>query len=233
MDEASAKVQTLSLTVFAADADIITMLEFADKAISDQVPVSFFNLRGAKVQHENAFTFTSARKGFHMIVAESPKALDMRARAPALYNLEDKAAVPQTQWIPSENFSSHSATLTTIKCIKEMATPVTGVEEIDSQNTLWQLNWVQVMEPPQGTSLRTQDGSRLWFPVTLRDFHGSTTMYITEAAALKCSNQPDVASFEEAHKEGRLCFPIVSSVKLIRSVSNDSPPPCEFLHRRM
>ena len=96
-----------------------------------------------------------------MIVAESPKALDMRARAPALYNLEDKAAVPQRQWIPSENLSSHSATLTTIRSIQEMATPVTGVEEIDSQNTLWQLNWVQVMEPPQGTSLRTQDGSRL------------------------------------------------------------------------
>ena len=222
MDEATAKVQTLSLTLFAADADIITMLEFADKAISDQVPVSFFNLRGAKVQHQNAFTFTSARKGFHMIVAESPKALDMRARAPALYNLEDKAAVPQTQWIPSENFSSHSATLTTIRSIKEMATPVTGVEEIDSQNTLWQLNWVQVLEPPLGTTLRTQNGSRLWFPVTLRDFHGSTTMYVTEAAALKCSNQPDVASFEDAHKQGRLCFPMVSSVKIMRKKVDDS-----------
>ena len=222
MDEASAKVQTLSLTIFAADAQIITMLEFADKAISDQVPVSFFNLRGAKVEHKDAFTFTSARSGFHMMIAESPKAKDMRAKAPALYNLEEKAAVPQTQWIPSENFSSHSATLTTIKCIKDMATPVTGVEEIDSQNTLWQLNWVQVMEPPQGTSLRTQDGSRLWFPVTLRDFHGSTTMYIIEAAALKCSNQPDVASFEDAHKEGRLCFPIVSSVKIMRKKVDDS-----------
>ena len=48
----------------------------------------------------------------------------------------------------SETFSSHSATLTTIECIKDMGTPVTGVEEIDSQNTLWQLNWVQVLEPP-------------------------------------------------------------------------------------
>ena len=120
--------------------------------------------------------FTSARKSFSMSVSESPNALDMKARAPALYNLEEKAAVPQTQWIPSENFSSHSAILTTIKCIKDMGTPVTGVEEIDSQNTLWQLNWVQVLEPPQGTTLRTQNGSRLWFPVILRDFHGSTTM---------------------------------------------------------
>ena len=152
-----------------------------------------------------------------MIVAESPRALDMQAVAPALYNLEEKAAVPQMQWVPSEIFLLQSATLATIKCIKDMGTPVTGVEDIDSQNTLWQLNWVQVLEPPQGTTLRTQNRSRLWFPVILRDFHGSTTMYITEAAALKCSKQADVASFEDAHKNGRLCFPIVSSVKIMRN----------------
>ena len=184
VDEASGKVQTLPLTIFTPDDQLNTMLEFADKAISDQAPVSFFNLRGANVQDHDAFTFTSARKGFRMIVAESPKALDMRARAPVLYNLKEKTAVPQSTSVGQPgNFSSHSATLTTIKCIKDMATPVTGVEEIDSQHTLWQLNWVQVLEPPQGTTLRTQDGSRLWFPVILRDFHGSTTMYITEAAA--------------------------------------------------
>ena len=80
----------MSFTLFAAGAQLITMREFADKAISDQVPVSFFNLRGAKVQGQDAFTFTAARKGFSMIVAESPKASEMRARAPALYNLEEK-----------------------------------------------------------------------------------------------------------------------------------------------
>ena len=110
-----------------------------------------------------------------------------------------------------------------------MGTPVTGVDEIESQNILWQLNWVQVLEPPRGTTLRTQDGSRLWFPVILRDFHGSTTMYITEAAALKCSKQTDAASFEEAYNEGRLCFPIVSSVKIMRKKSGGLH--CKFLHR--
>ena len=113
----------MSITLFAADIQMSAMLELADNSIKHQVPLSFFNLRGAKVQGQDAFTFTSARKGFSMIVAESPKALEMRARASALYNLEEKAALPQTQWIPSESFSSHSATLTTIKCIKDMATP--------------------------------------------------------------------------------------------------------------
>ena len=131
----------------------------------------------------------------------------MTARAPALYNLEEKAAVPQTQWIPSEIFSSHSATLTNIKCIKDMATLVTGVEDIDSQNILWQFKRDQVLEPPQGTTLRTQNGSRLWFPVTLRDFHGSTTMYITEPAALNCSKQTDAASFEWGTQRRKTMLP--------------------------
>ena len=63
----------------------------------------------------------------------------MKAKAPDLYNLEEKAAVPQKQWFPSDTFSSQAATLTTIKNIKDMGTPGTGIEDIDSQNTLWQL----------------------------------------------------------------------------------------------
>ena len=47
-------------------------------------------------------------------------------------------------------------------------------------------------------------------------------MYITEAAALKCSKQADAASFEEAHNEGILCFRIVSSVKIMRKKGEDS-----------
>ena len=221
-DEASGKVQTMSVTVFAPDANSATMLEFADKAIEGQYPVSFFNLRGAKVQGQDAFTFTSARNGFSMVVAKSEKAVDMRARAPALYNLDEKAAVPQRQWFPSDSFSSHAATLTTIKNIIDMGTPVTGIEDIDADKTLWQLNWVQVLEPAQGTTLRTQDEARLWFPVTLRDFSGSASMYITEAGALKLSKQPDVDSFAKAHNEGRLCFPIVSSVKIVRKKAENS-----------
>ena len=46
-------------------------------------------------------------------------------------------------------------------------------------------------------------------------------MYMTEGAALKCSKQPDDATFEEAHNDGRLCFPIVSSTKIMRKKAED------------
>ena len=124
----------------------------------------------------------------------------MRTKAPELYNLEDKAPVPQTLRTLSETLSVQKVTLTTIRSLRDMGTsPVTGIEDIDMQNILWQLNWVQVLEPSQGTPLRTQDGARLWFPAVPRDFHGSMTLYMTEAAVLKCAQQPDATRFQEAH----------------------------------
>ena len=221
-DEASGKVQTMSFTVFASDAAVAKLHAFADSCITQQEPVSFFNLRGEKDARQDAFSFSSARSGFSMIVADSSPALEMRSRSPELYNLDDKAPVPQKKWTPNESCSSQSATLTTVKSLRDMGTPVTGVEDIDTQSTLWQLNWIQVVEPAQGTPLRNGNGLRLWFPILLRDFHGSMTMYITETAALKCSKQPDAASFEEAHRAGRLSFPIVASVKILRKKGDDS-----------
>lgn len=195
-DEMSGKAQTILVSVFASDAEVAAQTDFADKSKDEKDPVSFFNLRGSKASDQDAYTFSSARKGFSMIVAESPRALEMRTRAPELYNLEDKEAVPERQWIPNESSASQPATVTTIKFPRDMGTsPATGIEEIDTQSTLWQLNWIQILEPAPGTSLRNKEGTRLWFPVVLRDFEGSLTMYITEAAALKCSKQLNAASF--------------------------------------
>ena len=78
-----------------------------------------------------------------MIVAESPTALDMRAKAPALYNLEAKGAVPQTQWIQSAaTFYAHCTTgthmdfeLTPTKRAKEQAALVVICGLIDESNS--------------------------------------------------------------------------------------------------
>ena len=153
-----------------------------------------------------------------MIVAESPQALEMRERAPELYNLEDKEAVPQTQWIPNEkSFASQAATVTTIKFLRDMGTsPATGIEDIDTQSTLWQLNWIQILEPAPGTTLRIQDGTRLWFPVLIRGFEGSMAMYITEAAALKSSKRLDAVDFYvvEYDEQDCSCAPTAEALEL-------------------
>ena len=97
----SGKVQTILVSVFASEDDAAAQVEFADNSKDQQVPVSFFNLRGSKVASQDAYTLSFAFKGFSMIVAESARALEMRGRAQELYNLQDKEAVPQTQWIPN------------------------------------------------------------------------------------------------------------------------------------
>ena len=47
-------------------------------------------------------------------------------------------------------------------------------------------------------------------------------MFITDTVALKLSQQPDADKFAAAHNEGILCFPIVSSVKIMRKKTEDS-----------
>ena len=56
-----------------------------------------------------------------------------------------------------------------------------------AEETCWQLNWVHVEVPPAGSSIRTNDGKRLWFFVTVRDCTGKLTLYIQKAAALTLS----------------------------------------------
>ena len=201
-------MQTINLSVFAPEADVANLLDSADNSIKKQEPVTFVNLRGGWSADQNAYSFTSARKGFSMTVANSPRAAEMQAKAAELYNLQEKAAVPQTQWTSTESFADKAGVGITMKFMKAMGTSDTGIEEIDSESTLWQINWAQILEPPPGTELRTKDGSRLWFPVLLRDFDDSMTLYMTELAAWKCSKQTDASSFEEAYLAGRLAFPL-------------------------
>ena len=59
-DETSGKVQTIKLSVFAAESDIDGLLEFANKSIDKQDPVSFFNVRGSWDADQNAYMLTTS-----------------------------------------------------------------------------------------------------------------------------------------------------------------------------
>ena len=91
-----------------------------------------------------------------------------------------------------------------------------------AEETLWQLNWVRVEEPPAGTNIRTNDGKRLWFPVTVRDCTGTLTLYIQEAAALSLSGCGDADQFEAAFEAGKVWFPQMASVKILRRLKSSS-----------
>ena len=87
-----------------------------------------------------------------------------------------------------------------------------------AKETFWQLNWVRVEEPPAGSNIRTSDGKRIWFPVTVRDCTGTLSLYIQEPAALKLSGFSDAEQFEAAFAAGKVWFPQMASVKIIRQL---------------
>ena len=81
----------------------------------------------------------------------------------------------------------------------------TGVPALDDEEeTLWQLNWARVEEPPPGASIRTNDGKRLWFPFSIRDSTGTLIIYIQEAAALELSGCTDAEQFEAAFQARKI-----------------------------
>ena len=100
-------------------------------------------------------------------------------------------------------------------------TVTTGVDALDTRKeTILQLKRVRVEEPPASSTIRTNDRKRLWFPVTVRDCTGTMTLYIQEQAALKLSGFDDADSFEAAFVAGKVWFPQMASVKIIRELKN-------------
>ena len=70
--------------------------------------------------------------------------------------------------------------------------------------------------------MKNKDGTRLWFPLTIRDISGPIVLYITEQAALKLVDVADANEFEQLRSENRLRFPVVASVKVWRKLAKAS-----------
>ena len=70
--------------------------------------------------------------------------------------------------------------------------------------------------------MKSKDGTRLWFPLTIRDISGPIVLYITEQAALKLVDVADANEFEQLRSENRLRFPVVASVKVCRKPAKPS-----------
>ena len=76
--------------------------------------------------------------------------------------------------------------------------------------------------PPAASNLRTKDGKRLWFPVTVRDCTGTLSIYIQESAALALRGCADADQFETAFEAGKVWFPQMASVKIVRELKGSS-----------
>ena len=93
-------------------------------------------------------------------------------------------------------------------------------DRLNEKPTLWQANWVEVGWP-QGDTLLTKEGTRLWFQISLRDLSGQVeNAWMNEKSALSLSRLADKEAFIESFTEGNQLFPIMSTVKVIREVKS-------------
>jgi hypothetical protein len=199
-------------------------------------PVSFFRIKG--IQNENSeFSFSTTKNSVFVEAAATTKGQHLAAEATALVELADTESfvVRHYEEGVARDFSFESAaeiTCALFGCIAN--TPTTGIDAIDNvEERLWQLNLVRVEELPAGSNIRTNDGTRLWFLVTVRDCTGELTLYIQEAAALKLSGIADADQFETAHMDGKLWFPRMASVKVIRRLECSAWLPADFPERQL
>jgi hypothetical protein len=188
-------------------------------------PVSFFRIKGTQDDDGN-FSFTTTKNSIIVGGAKTSKGRRLAAEAATLLDLTDTHTFTVKKfedWV-ARDFSKEFATETMCALFKPIANTVTtGFEALDAaEETFWQLNWVRVEEPPAGTSIRTNDGKRIWFPVTVRDCTGTLTLYIQETAALKLSGFDDADQFEAAFVAGKVWFPQMASVKIIRRLKTAS-----------
>ena len=223
------RVRTMTLTVFTqkpatGESPMWDFLNTASKNSAAQ-PVSFFRIKGVQDGDGN-FSFTTTKNSSMIDAATTSKGRRLAKEAATLLDLTNTdsfATRKYEDWV-AKDFAQEQAHETMCALFRSIAnTAKTGVDALDNvDTTFWQMNWVRVEEPPAGSNIRTNDGKRLWFPVTVRDCTGTLTLYIQEAAALKLSKFSDADEFEAAFIAGKLWFPQMASVKIIRRLKNSS-----------
>ena len=226
------RVRTMPLTVFterpiglnAGEPSMWLFLNEASKNSAGQ-PVSFFRIRGAQ-DDDGKFSFVTTKNSTIVEAAKTIKGKRLASESAWLLGLTETSsfAVRQYEEGVARDFSLVPATETMCALFGSFSSTVmTGVESLDkAEETFWQLNWVRVEEPSSGSNIRTGDGKRLWFPVTVRDCTGKLTLYIQESAVLKLSGFPDADQFETAFHAGKVWFPQMASVKIIRRLKSNS-----------
>jgi hypothetical protein len=181
--------------------DLVTNAKGTNRAIS------FFAIQGKPTP--DGFNF-SPSKDFFVFEASGSRAkelLDIHQQV-ALVPSQEKRDWTQEQGIPV--FSLH---------LKDLLRP-TDISDIDDKPTLWQLNWAEVVWPAfRSDSITTKEGDRLWFQTSVRDFAGvHNDIWMNQHSALKLSRAEDKGEFIQAWKNGDQLFPILASLKILRSM---------------
>ena len=139
-----------------------------EQHLKSQTAVSFFCISGAQ-DDQGKFSFRTTRNTF-LAKGVGAKAEELNGNS-ALHNLPvgDTVAFELQAAGAARDWSKEEGKETQRKLFAKLARNATGVPELDEGETTWQLNWTGVTEPSQGQTIKSNDGKRIWFQITLRD----------------------------------------------------------------
>ena len=98
----------------------------------------------------------------------------------------------------------------------------TGVPDMDSATTVWQMNWVTATVAAPDNILN-KDG-KIWAEIDLTDVSGTVRARMPEPVALQLSDAGDTEAFRRSVTDGDPVFPTMLSVKIARTPRTVSMP---------
>ena len=232
LDASTKKVKVIPLKIFydtwQANNDEQSMSgekirALAEEHMQKKTALSFFCISGAK-DDDDKFTFRNTKHT--VIIPAAGKKADKLKAATELHNLSatDTVVFDLQTSASARDWTVEKGRETRCGLLSIFGRNSTNVDELDSGETIWQLNWMRITEPAREQTIKNQYGN-LWLPLTCRDDTGFAIFYITEKAVIKLTNVVDAAEFEQLHSEGRLCFPFFSSIKILRRPKNSAVQP--------
>ena len=218
------KVCHLPVTVFA-DARMTgeppMLFSQLSQAADDKTAMAFFGIQGKQSDRgDGTWSFTSNFTFHCQSASETTKGKMLEANASVLRQA-DAEAVPQsvlqsqTSRDNDETFANVEATETTCALFRTIMAD-TKLKVIETDITMWQINWCHVHPPDQTAQVCTNDSVRLWMQVKVEDETGNLSLFMREKAALSLSSTASKEDFEAARADDSLDFPKKASIKIIR-----------------
>ena len=217
MNEAKDKTQVIKITIFQSKQSHI---EDECRSCMDQyLPITLLQMYGSK-SHKGEYSFQSTWKGWRMMPAsaEQPggdKAKNLVDNSHALLSEQNTESFAGKTY-EHKDYALHPGKETTVMLFLSLPNEISGISELDQEESVWQINWVHVHEPASQHEIYNKKGDRLWFPITFRDATMQHTLWIQEKAALQLAGCETAAEFSEKHAAGKLWFPLICSLKIVR-----------------
>ena len=194
--------------------DLVSFRDAASKG-----PLSFFGLEaepqstGIAVKTTNMFRWSPA-------LGAKATALQKQFHSLQAVAASDTKCV-STHWEASAKVDYETLQVTQSNCfllslLKDVPDP--GM----LRQTVFQINFAQFAMPQPGSTILTNDKSRVFLATTLYDASGAVSVVVREKAALKLASVDSKEKFEGLHAEGHLSFPLLASARVLLTAGTAS-----------